>query len=162
MCRKNSLPCLAAGYYNAPEKTAEAFVQDQRNHMYPERLYKTGDIGVLNERGELIFCGRKDTLIKHRGYRIELGEIENVAIATGIVRNVCALYDFKSKRIVLFYESLETNGATELRKAIASVLPHYMVPNIFVHETNIPRNANGKLDRQALSSLIPEITRSMT
>ena len=42
---------LAMGYYNNPEKTASAFVQNPLNHAYPETIYRTGDVVVINERG---------------------------------------------------------------------------------------------------------------
>lgn len=48
------------GYYNNPEKTAEAFVQNPLNPHYPEIVYKTGDLVRWNQRGELIYLTRKD------------------------------------------------------------------------------------------------------
>ena len=71
---------LAMGYYNNPEKTAVAFVQNPLNNSYPEIIYRTGDVVCKNEFGEIIFKGRKDSLIKHLGYRIELGEIEHIVV----------------------------------------------------------------------------------
>src|SRR5690606_174328 len=70
---------LTLGYYRNPEKTNEVFVQNPLNDSYPELIYRTGDLGRYNERGELIFVSRKDNQIKHMGHRIELGEIEVVA-----------------------------------------------------------------------------------
>lgn len=64
------------GYYRQPEKTAGSFVQNPLNKDYPEIIYKTGDLGYYNDRGELMFASRKDYQIKHMGHRIELGEIE--------------------------------------------------------------------------------------
>ena len=60
------------GYYNNSEKTAAAFVQNPLNSSYPEIIYRTGDIVYVNEQNEIVFKGRKDTLIKHYGlsYRI--------------------------------------------------------------------------------------------
>ena len=52
--------CLALGYYNNPEKTEEAFIQNPLNPYYPEKIYKTGDIAKYNEYGEIIFLARKD------------------------------------------------------------------------------------------------------
>lgn len=51
---------LTLGYYNNFEKTHEAFVQNPLNTAYPELIYRTGDLGRYNERGELIFVSRKD------------------------------------------------------------------------------------------------------
>ena len=71
---------LAMGYYNNPEKTAAAFVQNPLNSAYPELIYRTGDIVYVNALGEIVFKGRKDSLVKHMGYRTELGEIEHIII----------------------------------------------------------------------------------
>ena len=93
---------LAMGYYNNPEKTASAFVQNPLNHAYPETIYRTGDVVVINERGEIVFKGRKDTLIKHMGYRTELGEIEHIIInKLKLVKNGCVVYNFSKKEITL-------------------------------------------------------------
>ena len=84
--------CLTHGYYGNKEKTKEAFVQNPLNPYYPELIYRTGDIGKRNAKGELIFVSRKDYQIKHMGHRIELGEIEaNVLLVDGI-QTACCIY----------------------------------------------------------------------
>ena len=90
---------LAMGYYNNPEKTAAAFVQNPLNKSYPEIIYRTGDIVFINERREIVFKGRRDSLVKHLGYRIELGEIEHVIInKLKLVKNGCIVYKDVYKR----------------------------------------------------------------
>ena len=51
---------LALGYYNNPQKTAEAFIQNPLNKHYPEIIYCTGDIVYRNELGEIMYVGRKE------------------------------------------------------------------------------------------------------
>jgi len=58
---------LAMGYYNNAEKTAVAFVQNPLNQSYPEIIYRTGDVVFVNILGEIVFKGRKDSLVKHMG-----------------------------------------------------------------------------------------------
>lgn len=143
---------LAMGYYNNPEKTAAAFTQNPLNTAYPEIIYRTGDIVSRNERGEIMFKGRKDTLIKHSGYRIELGEIEHVIINTlKLVPNGCVVYNKAEKVIVFFYESERELSAGEFRKAICQVLPKYMIPSDFRHLAELPRGGTGKIDRALLN-----------
>lgn len=145
---------LAMGYYNNPEKTAAAFVQNPLQHAYPETIYRTGDIAKVNDRGEIVFCGRKDTLVKHMGYRIELGEIEHVIVnALKLAKNGCAVYDHAKKEIVFFYEGEELT-AGELRKSIGTALPRYMVPHVFIRMEELPRNTNGKIDRLLLKKQV--------
>jgi len=146
---------LAMGYYNNPKQTAEAFVQNPLNNSYPEIIYRTGDIASINELGEIMFLGRKDTLIKHLGYRIELGEIEHVIINTlKIVKNGCAVYNYNKKEIVFYYENEQEVTVLEMRKSIGSALPRYMIPNIFIRVDEMPRNTNGKIDRLKLKEML--------
>lgn len=146
---------LAMGYYNNPEKTAAAFTQNPLNTAYPEIIYRTGDIVSYNERGEIMFKGRKDTLIKHSGYRIELGEIEHVIINTlKLVPNGCVVYNRQAKEIVFFYEGEKEVSPAEFRKAIAGVLPKYMIPSDFRHLPELPRGGTGKIDRAGLNRVV--------
>lgn len=148
---------LAMGYYNNPEKTAAAFVQNPLNHSYPEIIYRTGDLVFINKRGEIVFKGRKDSIIKHMGYRIELGEIEHVIINTlKLVKNGCVVYNHQRKEITLYYESEKELSAGEFRKAIGNTLPKYMIPLVYNHLDELRRNPNGKIDRLYYSKLVEE------
>lgn len=148
---------LAMGYYNNPEKTAAAFVQNPLNKAYPELIYRTGDIVYTNTNGEIIFKGRKDNLIKHLGYRIELDEIEHVVVNTlKIIKNSCVVYNYEKKEITLIYENDFEISVGEFRKKIGSILPKYMVPATYIKIDQLPRNTNGKIDRMALKTRINE------
>ena len=139
---------LAMGYYNNPEKTAAAFVQNPLNTAYPELIYRTGDIVCLNDEGLIMFKGRKDNIVKHMGYRTDLGEIEHVIINTlKLVKNGCIVYNQSDKQITLFYEAAEEIPVSEFRLQIGKVLPKYMIPTAFHHLGQLQRNANGKIDR---------------
>ncbi|MCP5108629.1 MAG: amino acid adenylation domain-containing protein, partial [bacterium] len=67
--------CLARGYLNQPELTAEKFGRGAPPHSTPP-LYRTGDLGRLSADGNIEFLGRMDDQVKIRGFRVELGEIE--------------------------------------------------------------------------------------
>jgi amino acid adenylation domain-containing protein len=146
---------LAMGYYNDKEKTELAFVQNPLNKSYPETIYKTGDIVSINKFGEIEFKGRKDSLIKHSGYRIELGEIEHVLVnKLKLVNNACAVYDTHKKEIVLFYEAKKEMLNSEFRKALSLLIPKYMIPSKFEMFKELPRNTNGKIDRNFLKNYL--------
>ncbi|MBQ3751183.1 MAG: amino acid adenylation domain-containing protein [Bacteroidales bacterium] len=148
---------LAMGYYNNPEKTAAAFVQNPLNHSYPEIIYRTGDMVFINNRSEIVFKGRKDSLIKHMGYRIELGEIEHVIINTlKLVKNGCVVYNHQRKEITLYYEAENELTAAEFRKSIGNTLPKYMIPVVYHHLAELKRNTNGKIDRLYYNKLVEE------
>ncbi len=143
---------LTLGYYNDPERTAAAFVQNPLNQAYPERIYKTGDIAKYNQAGELCFVSRKDYQIKHMGHRIELGEIEvNVNAVAGIKLAAC-VYDDKRGKILLYYVGDMTEK--QLMAEIKSKLPRYMRPNRMIKLEEMPFTANGKIDRVTLKNKI--------
>lgn len=145
---------LTLGYYHNFEKTNEAFVQNPLNDRYPELIYRTGDLGKRNERGELVFVSRKDYQIKHMGHRIELGEIEvNVNLLEGISTS-CCVYNKEKGKIVLFYV-----GDMEVKELVSTLkdkLPRYMIPNRVEKLDVMPLTANGKLDRVLLGKRAAE------
>ena len=146
LCVRGSI--VAMGYYNNPKKTAEAFVQNPNNTCYPEIIYKTGDLVELNDKGELIYLGRKDHQIKHMGYRIELGEIESSAWAVDKLKNCACIYDETEDKIIFIYEGKVKEDA--LIEAMNGRLPNYMRPNRYIRVRQMPYNANGKIDRKYL------------
>ena len=142
--------CLTMGYYRMPEKTAECFVQNPLNDAYPELIYRTGDLGCYNERGELVFVSRKDYQIKHMGHRIELQEIEVVASMHPQVASCCAVYHAEKDKIVLYYAGGADLG--ELSLFLKEKLPRYMIPNRMEPMDMLPLTPNGKIDRKALAA----------
>ena len=143
---------LALGYWNNPERTAKGFVQDPLNTHYPELIYRTGDIGYRNSRGEIMFLGRKDFQIKHQGYRIELGEIEHAVLQVDGIRNCCVAYNQNKREITLFYESDKEMIPAFIRERLLVSLPKYMLPTVMNWMELMPRNPNGKIDRAKLVS----------
>ena len=142
---------LAMGYYNNPEKTSLAFVQNPLNKFYPELIYRTGDLACVDDRGLIMFKGRRDTLVKHQGYRIELGEIEHIIVnKLQMVKNGCVIYNHLDKQIIFVYESDKEIPPAIFRKNISEVLPKYMIPTMFIKMNEMPRNTNGKIDRYKL------------
>ena len=141
---------LTLGYYNNFEKTREVFVQNPLNTAYPERIYRTGDLGRYNERGELLFVSRKDYQIKHMGHRIELGEIEaNANMVEGVKLSGCVYDNIKGKIVLYYVGGMEER---ELAVALREKLPRYMVPNRLIRLEQMPLTANGKIDRVTLKN----------
>jgi D-alanine--poly(phosphoribitol) ligase subunit 1 len=147
---------LAMGYWNDPEKTSKAFIQNPLNKHYPELIYRTGDMVFRNDRGEIMFAGRRDFQIKHLGYRIELGEIEHSLVSLSEINNACVLYDKKNTEITAFYEARRPISAASIRAKLSQLLPKYMLPTKFYPLETMPRNPNGKIDRQALNMRIDQ------
>jgi len=143
---------LSLGYYNNPEKTKAAFVQNPLNNLYRELIYRTGDIVHYNERGEIIYDGRIDSQVKHTGHRIELGEIETAAYSNPAVKSNCCLHEPIKDQLIMFYVG-ELNEE-ELRMHLSTLVPEYMIPNIYHKLDVMPLNMNGKIDRVVLKKQI--------
>ena len=143
--------CLSHGYYNDRERTKKAFVQNPLNQMYPEMIYRTGDIGRYNDRGELVFVSRKDFQIKHMGHRIELEEIEVYVNAIEDVDMAGCIFDNKKKKIMLYY--VGKISEKDLTITIKNKVPRYMVPNAVYKIEGMPFTPNGKVDRKALEKI---------
>lgn len=139
---------VSLGYWNAPELTRRAFVQNPVNPYYSERIYRTGDLAYVNDEGLIIFIGRRDNQVKVKGNRIELGEIENAAMCAGGIRGACAVYH--DGAITLFAESCEALTLRRVNKELKKFIPQYMLPGRLVVMDKFPHTANDKIDRTQL------------
>jgi acyl-CoA synthetase (AMP-forming)/AMP-acid ligase II len=146
--------CLTMGYFNDSVRTDEVFVQNPLS-VYPDRIYRTGDLGYLGDDGELYFISRKDHQIKHMGHRIELPEIEWYATQCDGIEMACAVFDNTSNKIVLFCLSTGIEKPA-IVKFLKSNLPRYMMPHIVNKVESIPLTSGGKFDRVRLLQIYRE------
>lgn len=148
-------PALADGYYKNPERTAESFIPLDLGDG-EKRYYRSGDIAKYNSDGILVFAARADNQIKHMGHRIELGEIENAASAIDGIEKCCCIYNSKRQRIILYYQPEADSDITDsdVRSILKEKLSDYMVPHRYMRSDALPLNANGKIDRVALTATL--------
>ena len=141
-------PCVMAGYYRDPDRTAAALIPDPADPESGALCYRTGDMGRLDENGDLLFIGRRDQQVKHMGHRVELGEIEAAALSLKGVDEAVCLYVADRQRIDLFY----TGPAQpwDLVVGLKVKLPGYMTPNRTEQRKELPHLPNGKIDRRAI------------
>lgn len=147
--------CVAGGYLNRPEMTAERFIPDHLGRDPGARLYRTGDVVRRRPDGNFEFLGRMDDQVKIRGYRIECGEV-----ATGLLRHaevasctVVATGEHSGERLLVAYvvaAGERQPDVDELRAHLGSILPDYMIPSAFVWLAELPAGLNGKINRAAL------------
>lgn len=153
-------PLVAMGYWNDAATSAERFkpLPRQPGQTMDEIAVFSGDTVRRDAEGYLYFVGRKDEMIKTSGYRVSPSEVEEAVHATGLVAECCAYGiedEIMGQRIHLVVLPVATDllDADTLLQACRSRLPAYMLPaQIELVSTALPRNANGKLDRQALVS----------
>ena len=145
---------LAEGYLKNPEKTAETFLQLELDGK-PRRVLRSGDWARYDGAGNLVFLSRADDQIKYKGYRIELGEIEAAVNALSFIGRACCLYNRERERITVFCTTdREELKLRELNEALAGTLADYMLPRRLVVLPEMPLNANGKIDRVRLKSML--------
>ncbi|WP_160311596.1 amino acid adenylation domain-containing protein [Streptacidiphilus melanogenes] len=153
---------LAEGIWRQPDRTAEEFLPDPLADSPGGRMYRTGDIGVLQPDGTLSVVGRVDDQIKIRGHRIDPAEIEAVLRAHPAVDDVVVVAQQRDQRdqldqhLAAFYRPApdaapDGETADQLRRALARALPGYMMPASFTAVESLPVTPHGKIDRRALA-----------
>lgn len=153
-------PNVGLGYYNDPERTAKAFVQNPTHHRFSDIGYRTGDLVRRDSEGRLHFKGRADFQIKHMGYRIELEEIEAALGTVDGVKECAVIYRNLGDGLgqIHGFASLAVLAESEeLIESVAKIVPPYMVPKRVTVLEVLPKNANGKIDRLALQSIASSV-----
>ncbi|MBX3615961.1 acyl-CoA ligase (AMP-forming), exosortase A system-associated [Nitrosomonas sp.] len=157
---------VAMGYWNNAEKTAACFkpiIPRQNGLTIPEIAAWSGDTVRMDQEGYLYFIERRDEMIKTSGYRVSPTEIEEVIYATGYVAEAIAFgipHPILGQAIaaIVTLEEDSRIGADALLNACKQHLPAYMVPShIEIRESNLPKNPNGKVDRNYLSQQLQRL-----
>ncbi len=143
---------LAQGFIGNEAETRASFLAHPRTG---ERLYRTGDRGLLRPDGNVEILGRVDFQVKINGVRIEPAEIDQALRAHPHVREALAVATGEAggRRALVAYLVVDEGAPpsdAELRDFLAARLPRAMVPTIFVRLDALPLNANGKVDRRLL------------
>ena len=142
---------LSLGYFGQPDMTEKVYVQNPLNKNYRELIYRSGDIGKYNDRGELVYVCRKDYQIKRMGRRIELGDVEAAISSVEGVDRVCCIFNEEKQEIIAVVSSgimLE-----DLIEQVKDKLPSYMMPSRYEFLPEFPLNANGKADRTKIKRM---------
>jgi D-alanine--poly(phosphoribitol) ligase subunit 1 len=152
-------PCVGLGYYANPEETAARFRQDPRQSDYRAIYYRSGDRVREDEQGRLWFQGRIDNQVKIRGHRIELEEIDLAVQSVPDVQRAVAvvLAGADGGEIAVAYMASRAVATEEVLLVCKQKLPAYMRPAQAVQFDELPRNANGKVDRKAAKALLDQV-----
>lgn len=152
--------CLAKGYLNREELTAQKFIKPsfELSNDFPQKLYRTGDRARFASDGSILFAGRIDDQVKLRGQRIELGEIEETIVKATQARQVAVALctnaqDIQSLVAYIVPEEDKKIDEKELRNSLKNFLPSYMIPGQFLFFDALPVLPSGKIDRKKLPTL---------
>lgn len=148
---------VARGYVGRPEETSAHFQPDPfapPDEAHP-CLYRTGDLGRIDDQGCIECLGRADDQVKLRGFRIELSEIESVLmLADGVAAAACAVREDTPglPQLVAYVVPRDPGGLEEapLRQHLRDQLPAFMVPAVIESLAELPLLPSGKLDRKTL------------
>ncbi|BCA61868.1 AMP-binding protein [Sphingomonas sp. HMP9] len=146
-------PLVAQGYWQDVERTAQRF-RPAPNGV--GMAVWSGDTVIEGEDGLLRFVGRDDEMIKSAGNRISPLEIEEAVLAGGEAREAVAVGvpDERLGQAIVVMLAGDANGEATLRARLRTALPSFMQPCAYLWRDELPRNANGKLDRSAIASEI--------
>jgi D-alanine--poly(phosphoribitol) ligase subunit 1 len=146
-------PQLTMGYFNNPELNRQQFFTISYEGK-ETRFYRTGDLCLLRENGNIDYAGRKDSQVKIQGFRIELSEVEyhtkkavngNMALVALALQNATG-----NNEIAVVFETKEFDVKT-VKEYLKSKMPAYMVPTQYYFLNPFPLNVNGKIDRKAIT-----------
>jgi D-alanine--poly(phosphoribitol) ligase subunit 1 len=149
-------PQVTTHYWNDEEKSAKSFVKIQ--YKGEERnAYRTGDLCYLNERGNIMYCGRIDHQVQVNGYRVELGEIEfHSKKFLGNEKNLVAFPIKNTMGSTAVYMAIEGFDKTQEQALVSYLrknLPVYMIPEKIIAIDALPLTISGKTDRGKLSTV---------
>jgi len=140
-------PQVMQGYWNHPEETAKAFT--------PNGWLRTGDMGVMDERGSIRITDRKKDMIVVSGFKVFPNEIEDVlTLHPGVLEAAAVgVRDPRSGEAVKVVVVRRDPGLTE-----ADVLAHckqhltsgYKRPRVVEFRDTLPRTPVGKILRREL------------
>jgi len=148
-------PYRTLGYYKDDKSNIEKFIVNPFNNDPMDIIYRTGDMGRLNEVGDIEFLGRVDRQIKIRGFRVELNEIENALLTHSLIKDAVVInIPMENGNNALYaYIVKKTIEDIQIKEYLKSRLPSYMIPLSFIYLEKLPLNKNGKVDYKELANI---------
>ncbi|WP_294337339.1 acyl-CoA ligase (AMP-forming), exosortase A system-associated [uncultured Sphingomonas sp.] len=151
-------PLVARGYWQDAERTAARFRPAPGWSRYGGTAVWSGDTAVADAQGLLRFVGRDDEMIKSSGNRISPTEVEEAVVAGGEAAEAMAIgvADARLGQAIVVVVRGDSAREDDLRARLRRDLPSFMQPTRYEWLAELPRNANGKLDRAALARSVRE------
>jgi amino acid adenylation domain-containing protein len=148
---------ITQGYLNQPGLTEEKFGTDPLRKG--ARIYRTGDLGRMDEEGAVAFLGRRDHQVKIRGFRVETREIEHAlnsfhAVEQSVVLLPANISSVGSVQAAITLKDDADFDEHVLRNWLARRLPSYMIPSEIHVVSRFPLTSNGKTDLKELNLMI--------
>ena len=151
---------VCRGYYNNQEMTEKSFLDDP---FHSGRMYKSGDVGMWNERGEVLVQGRIDLQANIKGYRVETGEIEyQLMQCPSVTESAVVVRKLDDMDELCAFLVSEEKDAEAVSRFLEARIPSYMLPKQIVFLKELPKLPAGKVDRALLSNYCFEMETGKT
>ncbi|MDD4866666.1 MAG: AMP-binding protein [Mycobacterium sp.] len=140
---------LMAGYLNDPALSAAVLRTDVVDRI---TVYRTGDLAFRDDRGDYVYAGRSDRVIKRHGVRMSLVEVTDaLGDIDGVASAACTTFDLKGDPgVVAFVVPDGELTPVAVRRAARERLPETMLPDHFVVVANLPLTSSSKVDERRL------------
>jgi long-chain acyl-CoA synthetase len=139
-------PQVMAGYWQRPDETAKV--------MTPDGYFKSGDIGVMDERGYFKIVDRKKDMVLVSGFNVYPNEVEDVVMQLPGVAEcaVVGVPDEKTGEAVKLVIVKKDQALTEekVREFCRANLTGYKQPRVIEFRTDLPKTPVGKILRREL------------
>jgi acyl-coenzyme A synthetase/AMP-(fatty) acid ligase len=150
-----SSPVVPHGYHKDPERSASVFMPD--DHRPGNWRYHTGDLGYIDERGDVCLIGRKDAQIKIRGYTVRPPEVEQmISEHPAVALTAVVPFEGPNESTLLACHYVPKPGCNptprEFRLFLAERAPSYMIPVAYIPHESMPLAPNGKVQKSQLPS----------
>ena len=146
-------PQVMAGYWRQPKETAAV--------MTPDGFFRTGDIGIMDERGQIKIVDRKKDMIAVSGFKVYPNEVEGVVAShPGVLE--CAAVGVPDARtgeaVKLFVVRKDPSLTADALKAYCHTqLTSYKVPRTVEFRSELPKTNVGKILRRQLRDEAPPV-----
>jgi long-chain acyl-CoA synthetase len=145
-------PQVMAGYWNRPDETAKSMTADG--------FFKTGDVGIMDERGYTRIVDRKKDMILVSGFNVYPNEVENVVAShPGVLEVACIGVPDKNsgEAVKLFVVRKDPNLTAEtLQEFCKNELTAYKKPKYIEFRDELPKTNVGKILRRELRDEKPK------
>lgn len=146
---------VSKGYLKKPEETKKYFIPNP--FMENDTLYCSGDLGIMEQDGTILFLRRKDSQVMIEGKRVEPMEVEQcISNYDGVeFVSVQATTDQEDNFYLTSYiTSKKRIDRDNLLRYMKLYLPDFMIPKYFVILTHIPLTINGKVNIKELPQIL--------
>lgn len=149
-------PLVAQGYWRDPHRTTQRFRPAPSWSVSGGLAAWSGDTVVQGADGLFRFVGRDDEMIKSAGNRLSPQDIEEAVLAGGEAREAVAVGvpDERLGQAIVVVLAGAAERERELRARLRIALPTFMQPLRYHWHDELPRNANGKLDRSTIATQV--------